>query len=124
MEIAQLTYRGRGAYVNEDGDKVSGDNVPRQLVTLVDDFIVGDGAIDKRQWLRQSLDVITLLVMLRSTIHTRIKGDAGLRQRLALVPVGAVGTEELVSIMSQHVTNFLKEAEVFKHARLTQHEWV
>jgi hypothetical protein len=52
--------------------------------------------------------------MLRSTIHTRIKGDAGLRQRLALVPVGAVGTEELVSIMSQHVTTFLKEAEVFK----------
>ncbi|MGZ8338612.1 MAG: hypothetical protein ACXWU9_03450 [Telluria sp.] len=114
MEIAQLIYRGRGQYVNDDGVRVSGDNVPRQLVMMVDDFIVGDGPTDKRQWLRQSLDLLTLLVMLRATIYTRITGDAGLRQPLALVPVGAVGTEELVSIMSQHVTNFLKEAEVFK----------
>lgn len=114
MEIAQLIYRGRGVYVNEEGETVFGDNVPRQLVMTVDDFIIGDGPTDKRQWLRQSLDLLTLLVMLRSTIYTRITGDAGLRQCLALVPVGAVGTEELVSIMSQHVTNFLKEAEVFK----------
>mgnify|MGYP000453742054 FL=1 len=114
MEIAQLIYRGRGQYVNDDGVRVSGDNVPRQLVMMVDDFIFGDGPTDKRQWLRQSLDLLTLLVMLRATIYTRITGDAGLRQPLALVPVGAVGTEELVSIMSQHVTNFLKEAEVFK----------
>jgi hypothetical protein len=114
MEIAQLIYRGRGVYVNEEGTTVFGDNVARQLVMVVDDFIIGDGPADKRQWLRQSLDLLTLLVMLRSTIFTRITGDAGLRQRLALVPVGAVGTEELVSIMSQHVTSFLKEAEVFK----------
>jgi hypothetical protein len=113
MEIAQLIYRGRGRYINEYGADVSGDNVPRQLVMMVDDFIVGDGPTDKRQWLRQSLDLLTLLVMLRATIHTRITGDAALRQPLALVPVGAVGTEELVSIMSQHVTNFAKEAEVF-----------
>lgn len=115
MEIAQLIYRGRGKYINDEGEEVSGDNVPRQLVMMVDDFIVGDGPSDKRQWLRQSLDLLTLLVMLRATIFTRITGDAGLRQPLALVPVGAVGTDELVSIMSQHVTNFLKEAEVFRH---------
>jgi hypothetical protein len=114
MEIAQLIYRGRGQYYNDAGEKVSGDNVPRQLVMMVDDFIVGDGPTDERQWLRQSLDLLTLLVMLRSTIFTRITGDAGLRQPLALVPVGGVGTEELVSLMSQHVTNFVKEAEVFK----------
>jgi hypothetical protein len=114
MEIAQLIYRGRGQYMNNDGATVSGDNVARQLVMVVDDYIVGDGPTDKRQWLRQSLDLLTLLVMLRATIYTRITGDAGLRQPLALVPVGAVGTEELISIMSQHVTNFLKEAEVFR----------
>lgn len=114
MEIAQLIYRGRGQYLNDDGVYVSGDSVPRQLVMMIDDFIIGDGPTDKRQWLRQSLDLLTLLVMLRSTIFTRITGDAGLRQPLALVPVGAVGTEELVSIMSQHVTTFLKEADVFR----------
>lgn len=114
MEIAQLIYRGRGRYRDEDGMDRSGDYVPRHLVMLVDDYVVSEEALDKRQWLRQSIDLMTLLVMLRSTIFTRITGDAGLRQPLALVPVGAVGTEELVSLMSQYVSQFVKEADVFK----------
>lgn len=67
-----------------------------------------------RQWLRQSLDLMTLLVMLRSTILTRITGDSDLRQKLALVPVGAVGVDELISLMSQYVAQFMREAEIFK----------
>ncbi len=114
MEIAQLIYRGRGQYKNDSGDTVSGDNVPRQLVMLVDDFVIDtEEEQDKRQWLRQSLDLLTLLVMLRATIHTRITGDAALRQPLALVPVGRVGLEELVSLMSGNVTKFINEAEIF-----------
>ena len=112
MEIAQLIYRGRGYYKNEDGETVSGDKVPRRLVMVVDDYMLSDDELDPRQWLRQSIDLLTLLVMLRSTILTRITGDAGLRQSLALVPVGAVGLEELVSIMSQNVTQFVREADV------------
>ena len=114
MEIAQLIYRGRGMYRDNDGALRSGDRVPRHLVMLVDDFIVSEEEIDERQWLRQSFDLMTLLVMLRATIYTRITGDAGLKQHLALVPVGAVGTEELISLMSQYVSEFVKEAEVFK----------
>lgn len=114
MEIAQLIYRGRGLYKNDEGITISGDNVPRKLVMLVDDFVLeAPEGRDVRQWLRQSLDLMTLLVMLRSTIHTRITGDAALRQPLAFVPVGAVGLEELVSLMSQNVTKFVKEAEIF-----------
>ncbi|MDD2610976.1 MAG: hypothetical protein PHX60_15085 [Giesbergeria sp.] len=113
MEIAQLIYRGRGRYQNEHGEWVSGDNVPRHLVMLVDDYLVSEGR-DTRQWLRQSLDLMTLLVTLRSTILTRITGDSDLRQKLALVPVGAVGVEELMSLMSQHVSEFVREAEIFK----------
>lgn len=112
MEIAQLIYRGRGYYRNDDGDLVSGDRVPRRLVMVVDDYLMSYEDMDPRQWLRQSIDLMTLLVMLRATILTRITGDAGLRQSLALVPVGAVGLEELVSLMSQNVTQFVKEAEV------------
>lgn len=112
MEIAQLIYRGRGYYKNDEGEMVSGDKVPRRLVMLVDDYLFSDEEMDPRQWLRQSIDLMTLLVMLRATILTRITGDAGLKQSLALVPVGAVGLEELVSLMSQNVTQFVKEAEV------------
>lgn len=113
MEIAQLIYRGRGGYRDEHGKECSGDNIPRYLVMMVEDFVVSDGAMDKRQWLRQSIDLMTLLIMLRSTIWTRITGSAGLKQSLALVPVGAVGTEELISIMSQNVSKFVDEAEVY-----------
>ncbi|AQV93191.1 hypothetical protein BJN34_04675 [Cupriavidus necator] len=113
MEIAQLIYRGRGMYRDEEGNEVSGDNIPRTLVMLVDDFLIHEEELDRRQWLRQSLDLMTLLVMLRATIFTRITGDAGLRQSLALVPVGSVGVDELLSLMSQYVTQFLSEADTY-----------
>lgn len=114
MEIAQLIYRGRGRYRDADGHSASGDNVPRHLVMMVDDYLVSERELDQRQWLRQSLDLMTLLVILRSTILTRITGDSDLRQKLALVPVGAVGVEELISLMCQYVAQFMKEAEIFK----------
>jgi hypothetical protein len=116
MEVAQLIYRGRGMYTNpETGAQVSGDDKARRLVMLINDFLVVEEDIDRqRVWLRQASDLLTLLVMLRSTIHTRIKGDAGLRrQRIAFVPVGAVGDEELLSLMSEDVWSFLHEARVF-----------
>lgn len=113
MELAQLIYRGRGRYQDARGAEVCGDRVPRRLVLLIDDYLVtAQEALDPQHWLRQSIDLLTLLVMLRSTLFTRITGDAGLRQPLALVPVGRTGVEELVSLMSQSVTQFLKEADV------------
>ena len=52
--------------------------------------------------------------MLRSTIHTRIKGDAGLqRKRLAFVPVGRVGDEEMLHLMADDVAQFIYEAQIF-----------
>lgn len=116
MEVAQLIYRGRGFYTDViTGQQVSGDNRPRQLVMLINDFIIDDNTQDKAvRWLRQSSDLLTLLVMLRSTIHTRIKGDAGLkRQRIAFVPVGFVSDQELLHLMSDDLHKFLREAQVF-----------
>lgn len=116
MEVAQLIYRGRGMYTDpETGKQVSGDNTARQLVMLVNDFIVVDEEGDRaRLWLRQASDLLTLLVMLRSTIYTRIKGDAGLkRQRIAFVPVGMIGDEELLNLMFDDLRDFLREAQIF-----------
>lgn len=116
MEVAQLIYRGRGMYTNpETQEEVSGDHKARQLVMLINDVIIAGEDIDrKRLWLRQSSDLLTLLVMLRSTIHTRIKGDAGLKyKRIAFVPVGLIGDEELLRLMSDEVIDFLREVKVF-----------
>lgn len=114
MEIAQLIYRGRGMYTDRGtGEKVSGDDVPRRLVMHIDDFIVDEERSDRRQWLRQASDLLTLLVMLRGTIFTRITGQAGIRRHpLALVPVGRAGTQELKNLMSTQVREFLREAEL------------
>ncbi|MDF6460882.1 hypothetical protein NMT80_25880, partial [Escherichia coli] len=114
-------YRGRGYYQNASGEMVSGDTIERRLVMVVDDFLLSDEERDPKQWLRQSIDLMTLLIMLRAPVLTRITGDAGLRQALALVPVGAVGLEELISLMSQNVTQFVREAEVI-YRRLADEE--
>lgn len=117
MEVAQLIYRGRGTYTDQD-QTISSDTQPKRLVMLMDDFVIQDNEHedkqDRRPWLRQCSDLLTLLVMLRSTIYTRITGDAGLdHQAIAFVPVGAVGAEQLLNFLSQDLRDFLREAQVF-----------
>lgn len=116
MEVAQLIYRGRGKYYTSDDGVLcdDGDWKDRRLVMLLQDFLPQDEVLEPRQWLRQVSDLLTYLVMLRSTIYTRIVGDAGLdKQNLAMVPVGGIGSEEMLSLMSTHVRAFLREADVF-----------
>lgn len=116
MEVAQLIYRGRGArYTADDGSsRDDGDWKNRRLVLLLQDFLPQDAAPEPRLWLRRISDLLTFLVMLRASLHTRITGDAGLdRQCLALVPVGGIGSEEILSLMSTQVRDFLSECEVF-----------
>lgn len=122
MEVAQLIYRGRGFYQDpQTGETIDGDRRPRRLVMLIQDFFLKpivnnseEQANVARQWLRKTSDLFTLLVMLRSTIYTRIKGDAGLRnKRLAFVPVGMIGNEEILHLMADDVTQFMYEANIF-----------
>ncbi|MFZ4702607.1 MAG: helicase-related protein, partial [Candidatus Methylumidiphilus sp.] len=116
MEVAQLIYRGRGkTYTADDGTvRDDGDWKNRRLVMLLQDFMPEGCEPEPRLWLRQVSDLLTFLVMLRAAIYTRITGDAGLdRQKLALVPVGGIGSEEMLSLMSTHVRDFLSECEVF-----------
>ncbi len=116
MEVAQLIYRGRGKKYVDDGGHVhtDGDWKNRRLALLLQDFLPQHVEPDPRKWLRQVSDLLTFLVLLRSTIHTRITGDAGLdRQHLAIVPVGGIGTEEMFSLMSAHIRDFLKESDIF-----------
>jgi len=108
MEIAQLIYRGRGKRKDKDGNEINGDDMHRTLVFTINDFNFFEEVVDERQWLMHSLNLMTLLVMLRSTVFTRITGDAGLKQPLALVPVGATKMDEFVNTMSQYVNDFRK----------------
>lgn len=116
MEVAQLIYRGRGDFANPlTGERASGDQFPRVLTMLVDDFVADEELEeDPRSWVRRASDVLTLVMMLRSTVYTRIKGDAGLPGKdLALVPVGQVGSEELLTTMSQTLAAVRQEMRLY-----------
>jgi hypothetical protein len=116
MEIAQLIYRGRGSYKDpETGGEVSGDDADRRLVFVVNDFVIGDdGAPDRRQWLRQSVDLATLVTLLRASVLTRVKGESGIRGRsLSVVPIGHIGIEEMVEPMSRALAELTRELTVY-----------
>jgi hypothetical protein len=121
MEVAQLIYRGRGGSYTDDAgtQRFDGDWKDRRLVMLLQDFMAvssTEAQPEPRRWLRQISDLLTFLVMLRSTIHTRITGDAGLdRRRIALVPVGEIGSDETRSTMSSQLRVFLQECRVLLH---------
>lgn len=114
MELAQLIYRGRGRYRDPDsGEYRSGDESPRRLTLLVDDWLpVELDAGDRRAWLRRVSDLLTLVMMLRATLLTRITGDAGLRGPLSFVPVGPITTEENVSSIAAALGTFLRESSI------------
>ncbi len=106
MEVAQVVYRGRG------GD---GDRHDREITLMVDDYVVREEEPDIRNWFRRVSDLVTLACLARATLLTRITGDAGFPGRsLAVVPVGAVGTEGTVSTMSQAVRDIRVELDSAK----------
>lgn len=116
MEVAQLIYRGRGGRIDQNtNERVNCDDLPRELVLLIDDFMLEDDQVDDpRLWLHRTSDLLTLVMMLRATILTRITGDSGLRsKKLALVPVGNIGASELLTTMSQTIQEFLRESKTF-----------
>jgi len=115
MELAQLVYRGRGRTQDpRSGEPIDGDAFDRRVVLLLQDFIVTDDAVDERQWLRRSIDVLSALVLLRATIFTRMTGDAGVPgQHMAVVPVGRIGTEDVGASLSQALAAFIRTATVY-----------
>src|SRR5262249_30997567 len=105
MEIAQLIYRGRGtAQSEETGEIWDGDVLDRRIVLILQDFVFADEALDHRQWLRRTVDLVSALVLLRATVLTRITGDAGIPgQQAAVVPVGRIGQDEIETSLAQSV---------------------
>ncbi|NJO15688.1 MAG: hypothetical protein HC877_08055 [Thioploca sp.] len=108
MEIAQLIYRGRG-----EGN----DHLNRQLTLLLQDFVFHEAneLIEPLYWAQRVVDVLTMLVILRSTIMTRIQGHADIQgQNLAIVPVGKIVTAEILQTLSESLRSFLYEANASK----------
>jgi len=117
MEIAQLIYRGRGASRDaRTGEMRSGDCLDRQIVFLLQDFVLADTPIDDRQWLRRTIDLLSALILLRATIFTRITGNAAIPgQAATVVPVGRIGAEEMTLSLSSALHQFLHESAVYLH---------
>lgn len=109
MEIVQLIYRGRG----QKFDGTSGDDVQRRLVFLVQDFLIINNQVNNtdvlRAWIKRFSDLITVMMLVRGSVLTRIKGDAGVQKPIAIVPVGDVVVDRVEKTLSACVKTFLKE---------------
>lgn len=108
MEIVQLIYRGRGTD-NDERD--------RHITLILQDFIFYEKhePLEPLYWTRRLIDMITMLVILRSTMMTRIQGDAKIQgQNLAMVPVGEITAHDSVTTLSALLKDFLAEAKTCK----------
>jgi len=126
MEIAQLIYRGRGFYTDENGSKQSGDSGKKTLTFLIENYLVNSEEKqfeNKRRWVNQSIDIMSLIVMLRATVYSRITGGAGLKQSLALVPVGKIGIEDILIKITDSVSTFVKKGKVALSNKLSDENY-
>lgn len=111
MEVSQMVFRGRGRFTGPDGTKVSGDDFDRRIVFMVEDLVrtEEDGTFDPVRWPRQKIDLAGMVLLLRATLETRIKGRCAEGFRGAVVPVGQIGLETAGGTMAMQVGAFLKE---------------
>lgn len=126
MEIAQLIYRGRGFYTDENGNRQSGDSGKKTLTFLIENYLVNseeEPFENKRRWVNQSIDIMSLIVMLRATVFSRVTGGAGLKQHLALVPVGKIGIENILIKITDSVSTFVKKGKVALSNRLSDENY-
>ncbi len=117
MEINQVIYRSRGIY-SFKGKDIPSDNDEKHVVLCIDDCIIVDDMSDDRQLIQLAMhhvNILTLVIMLRSAMMTRIKGESGLGiQKIALVPVGSIRLEDnMSSSMTDAINDFYREASLY-----------
>jgi len=114
MEIVQFAYRGRGLSDGR-GVTVAGDSLPRRLTFVIvrpTEALGGDRA--ERLWWQHAsvLDLATVVLLLRGALRSRIEGSvAWCGRRLAVIPVGATGEEEVGEILLDDAKRFLDAVE-------------
>lgn len=100
------SFIGDGDLYRWNGNRQSGDSGKKTLTFLIENYLVNseeEPFENKRRWVNQSIDIMSLIVMLRATVFSRVTGGAGLKQHLALVPVGKIGAMQLFWLKSQIV---------------------
>ena len=114
MEASQMVFRGRGRFAGPDGTELSGDGFDRRIVFMVEDLVrtEEDGTLDPVRWARQKIDLAGMVLLLRATLETRIKGRCAEGFRGAVVPVGQIGLETSAATMATQVEAFLKECRI------------
>ena len=114
MEVSQMVFRGRGRFAGPDGTELSGDGFDRRIVFMVEDLVrtEEDGTLDPVRWARQKIDLAGMVLLLRATLETRIKGRCAEGFRGAVVPVGQIGLETAARTMATQVEAFLKECRI------------
>lgn len=118
MEIGQMIFRGRGGEQYPDANSlsgfVSGDNMNRRLIFMIEDYAVTDRNQKPSPvlWARRKIDLASLILLLRASIETRVKGASRDGFKASVVPVGHIGVDETTSTMASVVKKLMKECKV------------
>jgi hypothetical protein len=112
MEIIQVIYRGRGSY-QENGSEKTLDNTDKNII-----FYVSEQAIyypdDELQFsLKESLlNLVNLLLILKTAIMTRIFGQGKLgHQDLMMIPIGGKSVFSANENFSSRLAKLIKELQ-------------
>lgn len=115
MEVIQVIYRGRGAY-DEKGNTL--DNEDKELV-----FYLSDRAVyyadDKDLSLQESLmSVLNILLILKTSVMTRIKGAGQLGQKnFLMIPIGGKAISGASQTYTGKIANLIKNLKSEHHRR-------
>lgn len=116
MEIGQLIYRGRGGYYDDlTLQWINGDEKAREISILIQDFFVNEEQDQERaveNEIKSQIDILTMFLLVRGSLLTRIRGDAGLLNRnLSIIPVGEVSDKKNQFSLSKMIADLLRGLE-------------
>ncbi|MEB3281057.1 MAG: helicase-related protein [Lyngbya sp.] len=122
MEIIQVIYRGRGYYV-ENGTTQTFDNAEKNLIFYGFEQAIYYGDIpdknNRELSLKESvLNLVNLLMILKTAIMTRIKGAGKIGQDdFMMIPIGGKSVYAAGDTFSGRMASFIRELRKEHHRR-------
>lgn len=118
MEIVQVIYRGRGN--DETGRTLDGE--AKTLIFYLGDQVVVDETEKERSLLNSKLTLLNMLLILKTSIMTRLQGWGKLgREKFLMIPIGGKSVSAAGHTFTSQMVHLIKELKN-EHRRYPGHQ--